>query len=646
MIINTIKRVSTCLLGAMLLTTIGAPKAAFAAELPIDLGLSESFAVLAGQTVTNTGTTSITGDVGIYPGSAFTGQTEVTLGGVLHISDEVAIEAKTDLTAAYTEAANRTPQTLVTSELGGQTLKPGVYKSENGKFEINGILTLDAEGDSSAVFIFQTATELTTFSSSEVILINEAKPCNIFWQVGTSATLGTNSKFVGTIMAEASIAATTGANIRGQLLAMSGSVTLQGNTINNGPCRTPGIEVVGEKLWDGGPEIKPVIALQLFRNGFKLGRPVELVSGKTSYTWEKMRSVDGNDKPYVYTVEEVKTPWQYDMTKEGLIVTNTWNAGSVEFHKNDEDNKALAGAVFGIYNLEDIAFENPIAEATSDEAGLVSFGGIRLGTYSIREISAPAGYNKSETVLEVTLDTVDAIVTTETATLVNTTIKGSIVVEKIDEDGNPLAGAEFTLYRGGVKVGEAKTTAAEGSVTFSGIATGTYTVKETKTPEGFIPDDTAREVSIVKDGVAEKITVTNNSITGVVTINKTDMKTGKALAGAQFTIVNEAGAKVFIGTTPASGTLSVELPYGTYIVSETAAPKNYVKTTKTYSVDITEDGQKFKLDIENEAVEVAPVTETGGTLPETGGIPSGFFYVVGALAIAGGILMMRRKRNA
>jgi LPXTG-motif cell wall-anchored protein len=647
---ETNKGLSTLLAGAMMLSVLWGPKTALAAE-QITMGTAADFAVLAGQTITNTGATTITGDAGIHPGSAFPGLPDVTLNGAVHLADAVALQAQADLVSAYDQAAGRAEETLIPSELGEKTLKQGVYVSETGAFEINGKLTLDAEGDANAVFIFKTETTLTTFSGSEVELINGAKFCGVYWKVGSSATLGSSSFFAGRILALTSIALGTGANVQGQLLARNGSVTLQGNKINNGPCGTPSIDVEGIKIWEGGPEVRPTISLQLFKNGYKHGVPVELVSGVTSYLWKDMRSTDGYGKAFVYTVEEVTTPAPYDMTKEGLTVTNTWNGGSVEFYKHDEDHKALAGAVFGLYNLEDVGFEAPVAEATSDAAGLVSFGGVRIGTYVIREITAPAGYNRSDTVLEVTLETAGDIVIPEPAMLVNTTIRGSVVVEKVDEDGNPLAGAEFTLYRGGVKVGEARTTAAEGRVTFTGIAYGTYTVKETKAPLGYVRDDTAREVSIVKDGVAEKITVTNNSITGEVTITKTDEATGKALAGAQFTIVNEAGAKVFIGTTPVSGILSVTLPFGKFLVSETAAPKDYVRTTKTYSVDITEDGQTFKIDIENEAVAVAPTPEkplpgAGETLPETGGIPSGFFYLIGALAIAGGILMMRRKRNA
>ena len=139
---------------------------------------------------------------------------------------------------AYNDAAGRTPETTIPSELGGRTLTAGVYVSASGTFHITGTLTLDAEGDPNAVFIFKTASTLITASSSTVRLVNGARYCRTFWKVGSSATLGTNSHFVGHIFALTSITAKTGAFIQGQLLARNGAVTLDSNTITNGVCAT------------------------------------------------------------------------------------------------------------------------------------------------------------------------------------------------------------------------------------------------------------------------------------------------------------------------------------------------------------------------------------------------------------------------
>ncbi len=239
------------------------PGVAFAAQPPVDLGTTESFAILAGSTITNTGSTIISGDaggnVGLYPGTAFPGQASVTLSGEVHLADAVAQVAKDDLVTAYNDAAGRTPVTTIPTELGGQTLTPGVYDSASGTFQITGTLTLDAQGDPDAVFVFQTASTLITASNSTVNLLNEARYCRIFWKVGSSATLGTGSHFVGHLFALTSIAAQTGATVQGQLLARNGAVTLDTNTITNGLCATVAtsttttLDGTTSTTLDGGP---------------------------------------------------------------------------------------------------------------------------------------------------------------------------------------------------------------------------------------------------------------------------------------------------------------------------------------------------------------------------------------------------------
>jgi LPXTG-motif cell wall-anchored protein len=211
-----------------------------AQQAPVDLGTTVSFAVMAGTTITNTGTTVINGDaggdVGLYPGSEFAGQSTVTMSGAVHINDAVAIQAQADLIAAYDDAAGRAEPTLIAAELGGTTLTSGVYYSAEGTFLITGTLTLDAQNDPDGVFIFLTTSTLITATDSSIELNNEARYCRIFWKVGSSATLGVNSQFVGHLFALTSITANTGASIQGQLLARNGAVTLQSNTIMNGLC--------------------------------------------------------------------------------------------------------------------------------------------------------------------------------------------------------------------------------------------------------------------------------------------------------------------------------------------------------------------------------------------------------------------------
>jgi hypothetical protein len=230
------------LLTLLLVVFVAMPANVMAAQPTVNLGTTASFAVLAGTTITNTGTTTINGDaggnVGLHPGSGFPGQTSVTISGAVHLADAVALQAKNDLIAAYDDAAGRTPVTRIATELGGKTLKPGVYDSASGTFQITGTLTLDAQGDSNGVFIFKTTTTLITASNSNINIVNGARYCRIFWKVGSSATLGTNSHFVGHIFALTSITARTSATVQGQLLARNGAVTLDSNTITNGICAT------------------------------------------------------------------------------------------------------------------------------------------------------------------------------------------------------------------------------------------------------------------------------------------------------------------------------------------------------------------------------------------------------------------------
>ncbi len=157
----------------------------------------------------------------------------------LHATDAVAAQAKVDLVTAYNDAAGRTPVTTVATELGGQTLTAGVYNSASGTFQITGTLTLDAQGNPNATFIFQMASTLVTASASSVNVINGGTACNVYWQVGSSATLGTASTFRGTIMALTSISLTTGATIEGRALARNGAVTMDTNTITQAACQAP-----------------------------------------------------------------------------------------------------------------------------------------------------------------------------------------------------------------------------------------------------------------------------------------------------------------------------------------------------------------------------------------------------------------------
>jgi hypothetical protein len=229
----------TGLLVAGLMAVGGVASEAHAIGLPGStayLGAAQSFAVLAGSTATNTGApTHVWGDVGVSPGTAITGFLPNQIGGTSHAGDTAADDAQTSLTSAYLQAAALGPSgTGHYPQVGGLTLDPGVYNATSG-MALTGKVTLDGHGDPNATWVFQAGTTLVTGSSSEVSVLN-GNPCNVYWQVGSSATLGSGSTFIGTVMADQSITATTDASVAGRLLARSAAVTLDSNRITAPVC--------------------------------------------------------------------------------------------------------------------------------------------------------------------------------------------------------------------------------------------------------------------------------------------------------------------------------------------------------------------------------------------------------------------------
>ena len=207
---------------------------ALGATATVGLGTAASFSVLGGSTVTNTGPTTMFGDLGLSPGSSVTGAPHVL--GETHVDDAVAIGAKNALTSAYNNAASRPSNGSAGTDLSGQVFLPGVRTASSSLLLSSGSVTRDAEGNPNAVFIFQIGSTLITEANTSVSLVGGAQACNVFWQVGSSATLGSDTHFVGTIMAKASITAGTGATIHGRLLAQEAAVTLEDNTITNSTC--------------------------------------------------------------------------------------------------------------------------------------------------------------------------------------------------------------------------------------------------------------------------------------------------------------------------------------------------------------------------------------------------------------------------
>jgi hypothetical protein len=293
--------------GAGLVAMVLGTAPAWAQTAP-SLGAAQSFAVLSGTTVTNTGSSIITGDLGVSPGSAVTGfPPGLVVSGTIHAADATSLAAENSVTTAYNDLASQAcTQDLTGQDLGGLTLTPGVY-CFNAAAAMTGTLTLNGQGNANAVFIFRIGSTLTTASGASVVLINGGSSCNIFWQVGSSATLGTSSTIQGNILALTSITATTGARVVGRTLARNGAVTLDTNTIN------PACAV--------GPVVCPTIALA----------PATLPTGRIGIAYSQTITATGGTAPYSFALTSGALPAGLTLTAAGLLSGTPTTLGASTF---------------------------------------------------------------------------------------------------------------------------------------------------------------------------------------------------------------------------------------------------------------------------------------------------------------------------
>jgi len=284
---------------------------------PITLGTAGNFAVLAGSTVTNTGYTTVVGDVGLSPGSAVTGFPPGTVtGGAIHVADGSAGAAQADLSAAYIDAAGRNVSPIaVAGDLSGQTLTPGLYNSTSS-LGITGTLTLN--GAANSVFIFQVANSLTTGTGSSVVLTGGLTAANIFWQVGSSATLGTYSTFNGTILAQASVSIATGAVLNGRALAEAGAVTLDSN-----PMANPGPPITA------ATPPPPAVTCPLG-------------AAQAGVAYNSLLAATGGTPPYTFSITGSLPPGLSLVAATGLLIGTPTSAGTFPFSANVLDFASVA----------------------------------------------------------------------------------------------------------------------------------------------------------------------------------------------------------------------------------------------------------------------------------------------------------------
>jgi hypothetical protein len=239
---SSTRRMSTLIALAFAAVAFTSATTAHAAIVPtVPLLSAANYSVLGAETVTNTGPSVLNNSLGLSPGptTAVIGFPPgiVTPPAIIDATTPTAAQAQLDLTAAYIDAAGRPINATTTPDLTGLTLVGGVYAGPSkSPLTLAGTLVLDGEGNPNSVFIFQTDSTLITASSSTVSLINGAQECNVFWQVGSSATLGTGSVFVGNILALTSVSVTTGVTVHGRALARTGAVTLDNDVFTSPTC--------------------------------------------------------------------------------------------------------------------------------------------------------------------------------------------------------------------------------------------------------------------------------------------------------------------------------------------------------------------------------------------------------------------------
>ena len=560
------------------------------AAAPVDLGTATGFAVLAGGTITNTGSTTITGDVGVSPSTTPiagfdppAAANHVTLYGTSYEGGQVAVDAQADLLTAYQYAQGLTGTPVSKADLGGMTLTAGVYYS-TAAFALTTPLVLDGLNDPTSVFIFQTPAALNTTASTAVTLINGANACNVFWQVGGAVTLGASTAFKGTIMASGAITLGNLATIDGRALALYDAVTMDTNIIDAGACGTPSLTLVKAVTSDNGGTASA--------SDWTLSAGTHEVAGSAA-------GALATDQAGTYALTESTGPAGYANTSITCDDAPGVEVSSVTL--------GLGEAITCTFVNDDIAPSLTLVKAvTSDNGGTASASDWTLsagthevagsaagalatdqaGTYALTESTGPAGYaNTSITcddapgveVSSVTLGLGEAI----TCTFVNDDIAPSLTLVKAvtSDNGGTASASDWTLSAGTHEV------AGSAAGALATDQAGTYALTESTGPAGYAntsitcDDAPGVEVSSVTLGLGEAITCTfvNDDIAPSLTLVKAvTSDNGGTASASDWTL--SAGTHEVAGS--AAGALATDQA-GTYALTESTGPAGYANTSIT-----------------------------------------------------------------
>ncbi len=600
------------------------------------LGTAGNFAVLGGQAVTNTGPSVITGDLGISPNplSSITGFPPGSVIGATHGADAVAAQAQIDLAAAYDVIAGRTPFVDLTNpELGGLTLTPGVYHFSSEAL-LTGTLILDFQGNPNAEFDFQIVSALTTASGSKVVLINGGDPCEVYWQVGSSAILGTTTEFVGNILALTSISLRTGAKVDGSVLARNGEVTLDTNNVSIANCFSSSIsglkfnDLNGNGVGEFGEPGLPGVTIFLDANSngtLDLGEISTTTDLLGNYTFTGLASG-------TYVVREVQLTGFTQTTANPVIIvaSSGTNVSGVLFGNfelisisgskfqdtngdgiRDTGEPGLQGVTIVLDANSNGVFDLGERSTTTDLNGNYRFANVAPGTYRVREV-LPIGF------MQTTVNPVDIVASSGTS--VSGVLFGNFQLIIIsgskfqDTNGNgirdtgepSLTGVTIFLdanSNGVLDLGERSTTTdANGNYSFANLAAGTYVVREVL-PVGFVQTTTnpanivassGTNVSGVFFGNFQLITISGSKFQDT---NGNGIRNPGEAGLAGFTIFLDANTNgvLDIGerstTTDVNGNFSfANLALGTYRVREVGQPAFVQMTNNPANIVVTTSG--------------------------------------------------------